>query len=369
MKRKSIILIIGLLLSGVTVACNSPSTSQTDSSKATEEDSEVEYIHSFDPETNLRETIGDITYSVPESWSPEYTENGNYYYPEDGMLYVSSSYDAFDVTDTAETDEFMDGFSSSIDEFKEVDSYNSHDNGIDFFIFDFSGVVSDIDVTGKGYIFSDNGLLYCFVYSDNYTDARAQSHMRDFEEVIKSIEFIAATPTEEPLSSPSATAEPTPEETADPSVPIEYLSALEKAKDYSELMHMSKKGLFDQLTSEYGEQFSEEAAQYAVDNVNADWNANALETAKSYSENMHMSKQGIYDQLVSEYGEQFTAEEAQYAVDNLEADYNYNALQTAISYQENMNMSPEAIRDQLTSEYGEQFTQEEADYAIEHLPQ
>ena len=81
-----------------------------------------------------------------------------------------------------------------------------------------------------------------------------------------------------------------------------------------------------------------------------------------------MSKQGIYDQLISEYGEQFTAEEAQYAVDNLEADYNYNALQTAISYQESMGMSPEAIRDQLTSEYGEQFTAEEADYAIENLP-
>ena len=30
-----------------------------------------------------------------------------------------------------------------------------------------------------------------------------------------------------------------------------------------------------------------------------------------------MSPSAIYDQLVSEYGEKFTAEEAQYAVDNL----------------------------------------------------
>ena len=82
-----------------------------------------------------------------------------------------------------------------------------------------------------------------------------------------------------------------------------------------------------------------------------------------------MSKQGIYDQLVSEYGGQFSAEAAQYAVDNLEADYNDNALQTAISYQDNMSLSPEAIRDQLTSEYGDRFTQEEADYAIANLPQ
>ena len=33
---------------------------------------------------------------------------------------------------------------------------------------------------------------------------------------------------------------------------------------------------------------------------------------------MHMSKQKIYDQLTSEYGEKFTAEEAQYAIDNLD---------------------------------------------------
>ncbi|MDD5922108.1 MAG: Ltp family lipoprotein, partial [Eubacteriales bacterium] len=45
---------------------------------------------------------------------------------------------------------------------------------------------------------------------------------------------------------------------------------------------------------------------------------NALAKAKDYSEMMHMSKQGIYDQLTSAYGEKFTAEEAQYAVDHLD---------------------------------------------------
>ena len=33
---------------------------------------------------------------------------------------------------------------------------------------------------------------------------------------------------------------------------------------------------------------------------------------------MIMSKDSIYDQLTSEYGEKFTAEEAQYAIDNLD---------------------------------------------------
>ncbi|MBU5555640.1 Ltp family lipoprotein, partial [Enterococcus sp. S157_ASV_20] len=75
----------------------------------------------------------------------------------------------------------------------------------------------------------------------------------------------------------------------------------------------------------------------------------------------------IRDRLTSEHGEKFSAEAAQYAVDNLNADYNENALAKAKSYQEDMSMSPDAIKDQLTSEYGEKFTQEEADYAIQHL--
>lgn len=93
----------------------------------------------------------------------------------------------------------------------------------------------------------------------------------------------------------------------------------------------------------------------------------ALKKAESYSKTMHMSKAGIYDQLTSEYGEKFSAEAAQYAVDNLKADYNANALAKAKSYQDDQDMSPEGIRDQLTSDYGEKFTQDEANYAIEHL--
>lgn len=101
-------------------------------------------------------------------------------------------------------------------------------------------------------------------------------------------------------------------------VPREFNSALRKARTYSDMMHMSKAGVFDQLTSEYGEGFSAEAAQYAVDNVEADWNANALESARTYQDTMAMSPTMIHEQLVSEYGEKFTVEEADHALSNLE---------------------------------------------------
>ncbi|RDY28438.1 hypothetical protein CHL78_005540 [Romboutsia weinsteinii] len=111
---------------------------------------------------------------------------------------------------------------------------------------------------------------------------------------------------------------PGAEKNIEDDVPTEYKSALRKAKTYSDTMSMSKAGLYEQLTSEYGEKFTVEAAQYAIDNVVADWNKNALEKAKTYQESMAMSPSAIYDQLTSEHGEKFTAEEAQYAIDNLE---------------------------------------------------
>ena len=132
-------------------------------------------------------------------------------------------------------------------------------------------------------------------------------------------EEVEATPEEKiELTPEDAGSSDTESDSEEDDVPKEYISALKKAKSYSDSMHMSKAGIYNQLTSEYGEQFSEEAAQYAIDNVDADWKANALETAKNYQENMDMSPAAIRDQLTSEYGEQFTQEEADYAIENLD---------------------------------------------------
>ena len=106
-------------------------------------------------------------------------------------------------------------------------------------------------------------------------------------------------------------------ETSDNNVPFEYKNALKKAKSYSDTMYMSKQSIYDQLVSEYGEGFDADAAQYAIDNLDADYCANALKKAESYQKSMSMSRSAIYDQLISDYGEKFTEEEAQYAIDHL----------------------------------------------------
>ncbi|WP_135555369.1 Ltp family lipoprotein [Paenibacillus cymbidii] len=111
---------------------------------------------------------------------------------------------------------------------------------------------------------------------------------------------------------------PKEDKKAEDNVPKEYKSALKKAESYAKTMNMSKMSINDQLTSEYGVKFSQEAATYAINNLEFDWKANALKKAESYSKSMYMSKQGIYDQLVSEHGEKFTKEEADYAIENLD---------------------------------------------------
>lgn len=107
--------------------------------------------------------------------------------------------------------------------------------------------------------------------------------------------------------------------TASGEVSQEYKNALTKGLQYANQLHMSKKAIYDQLTSSYGEGFPADAAQYAIDNMtNVDWDANALAKAQEYYTQMAMSKSDVYDQLTSEYGEQFTASEARYAVDHLD---------------------------------------------------
>ena len=121
-----------------------------------------------------------------------------------------------------------------------------------------------------------------------------------------------AKPTDNPTTEAPSTTDPKKDD-----VPRDYRKALKSAENYSKTLHMSKQGIYDQLTSEF-EGFSPEAAQYAIDNIQADWNANALAKAKEYEKTLNMSDEAIRDQLVSEYGEKFTQEEADYAVAHLD---------------------------------------------------
>ncbi|MEX6259899.1 Ltp family lipoprotein [Staphylococcus ureilyticus] len=151
-----------------------------------------------------------------------------------------------------------------------------------------------------------------------------KSDIRDLEE--KESDTDVATTVEETNEEPSSQEESSSseeesssskeEDTNKPS--REEKAALSSAESYSDTMHMSKAGIYDQLTSSAGDEYPDGAAQYAVDNLEANYKENALESAKNYTDIMGMSDDELYDQLTSDAGDKFTEEEAQYAIDHLE---------------------------------------------------
>lgn len=180
-----------------------------------------------------------------------------------------------------------------------------------------------------------------------------------------------------PEVTPEETPEPTPEATPDPTdeFSAEQKNAYKAALNYLEYSGFSKAGLVDQLSSEYGDKYPVEVAEFAVqyleDNDLVDWQAEAIESAQSYLELSGFSRTGLIDQLSSEYGDKYTAEEAAAAVQHLEdnslVDWKEEAVQSAQSYLEYSEFSREGLIDQLTSEYGDKFTAEEAEYALSQV--
>lgn len=114
--------------------------------------------------------------------------------------------------------------------------------------------------------------------------------------------------TEAPTTeAPTTTATPT---TLDPyaNETVSQKNARRSAADYLDLTAFSRTGLIKQL--EY-EGFSQGDAAYAVDAMNADWNAQAAKSAAQYLDLTSFSRSGLVDQLVYEG---FTAAEAEYGV-------------------------------------------------------
>lgn len=313
----------------------------------------------FNAQTNLTRSYGEMTFQTPLAWGEPTAANGAFMWalPEG---YITVSYNALaginastitndEITTIPLTTMAAASFAATNIQLGALPA-----DGRNTCTVTAAGSVNGIPGTLTYSIVNSSSGVYSLQYFMG--TATGISRLSDFTKVVNSVNF-----------GTQATASATTTATNTGNVSQEYRNALRSAQSYSDRMHMSKQRLYDQLTSQYGERFSADAAQYAIDNVAADWNANALATAQSYNNRMHMSKQRLYDQLTSQYGERFTAAEAQYAVNNVVADWNANALATAQSYYTRMNMSKQRVYDQLTSQYGERFTAAEAQYAIANL--
>ncbi len=102
------------------------------------------------------------------------------------------------------------------------------------------------------------------------------------------------------------------------SMTMSQKNAIKSAQTYLIVGGLSRKGLVTQLSSEYGEKYPLADAEFAVSylekNNLVDWNEQAYKAAKVYLSTQGFSKDALYEQLISEYGDQFTPEQAKYAI-------------------------------------------------------
>lgn len=121
----------------------------------------------------------------------------------------------------------------------------------------------------------------------------------------------AAVPTAESVEEPADSQpaeEPAAEEPAEPGLTMGQQQAVQSAQSYLDMGGFSRKGLIEQLVFEG---FSKTEAEFAVDHIGPDWNAQAAQSAESYVDMGGFSRKALIEQLVFEG---FTQAQAEYGV-------------------------------------------------------
>lgn len=71
------------------------------------------------------------------------------------------------------------------------------------------------------------------------------------------------------------------------------------------------------LTTQAGGDFSPDAAKYAADHVDVDWNQQAIDIARNYINILGLSSVQTYDQMTSQRGERIPEDMARRALDEI----------------------------------------------------
>lgn len=80
------------------------------------------------------------------------------------------------------------------------------------------------------------------------------------------------------------------------SIPLKYYQALNRANAYSDTLHMPKADIYEQLISAYGDYFSADAAQYAVDHLTNVWEPEEPEPVPAAQDNAEMASSDMTGQ-------------------------------------------------------------------------
>jgi Host cell surface-exposed lipoprotein len=167
------------------------------------------------------------------------------------------------------------------------------------------------------------------------------------------------------VSSAASAAPSTSAAPASPSMTAAQQQAVDAANSYlGDGQGFSHQGLLQQLTSSAGSGFPQSHADSAIKYLHPNWHAQAVDAAKGYlSDGQGFSDQGLLQQLTSSAGSRFTQAQAEYAINNLHPDWNAQAVDAAKGYMQIGGFSRASLIQQLTSSAGNGFTQVQAEYA------
>lgn len=154
---------------------------------------------------------------------------------------------------------------------------------------------------------------------------------------------------------------------------METRSCMTAALDELDWSPASRLELEEYLTEDYIG-FTRDQANDALDELEAqglvDWNEQCYLQAVSFIHTGACSRAGLISLLSSEFGCQYTDAQATYAVNRIESeglvDWNQEALECAREYLEYDSFTRDEMIFQLTSQF-EQYTQAEAEYACDQI--
>jgi hypothetical protein len=178
-----------------------------------------------------------------------------------------------------------------------------------------------------------------------------------------------ASPSAAVSSARASSAPSTPAAPASPSMTGAQQQAVDAAQEYlSEGQGFSEQGLLSQLTSSAGNGFSNSDAEFAISHLSPDWDAQAVDAANGYlSEGQGFSEQGLFQQLTANAGDGFTESQAEYAINSVHPDWDAQAVDAAKGYMQMGGFSQASLIQQLTSSAGNGFTQAQAEYAASQV--
>jgi len=165
-------------------------------------------------------------------------------------------------------------------------------------------------------------------------------------------------------SAPSTAAAP-----AGPPMTTAQQQAVEAAQGYLSMgSGFSYESLLNQLTSSAGNGFAKSDAEVAIKYLNPNWDQQAVDSAQSYlSDGTGFSEQGLLKQLTSSAGNGFTEAQAEYAINQVHPDWDAQAVDAAKGYMQIGGFSRASLIQQLTSSYGSGFTEAQAEYAANQV--